>query len=421
LLQYALLWFAARELGPASFGDFSFALSAGLMLAQVADFGLQLFVQRELSRLAIPGADRRPYFTDEAAAGRLVGGGLAIKAALSVVAMALMALLLFVEPVGHKGALMLVGFSTVLGTALEYLAYCFRALGRLRYEALSNVIGRGVNLALGAGLLLVGGGVLGLAVAGSLAMILAIGFAYRRLLVFVRPVWRPDWGYWRVMRAQPAAIGIGVVFSIISFRVDNLLIPPILGPGRGSEALGVYNVAYKLFEPSQIIPGVLLAATFPIMARIRNPQSAQQPSIVGQNLAVLVSLGAAVSLGIFVLAAPVVGFLYGVQYAPSVAVLQVLALAVLPMYVNYLLTHTLIALDGPWLFAYFTLAALVVNVAANLLLIPSSGIIGAAWATVATELALLALCAGGVVRLLSHSTPARADISPERGVEEGLP
>src|SRR5438270_5192255 len=102
VLQYALLWAAARSLGRADFGDFTFGLSVGLMLAQVADFGLQLFVQRELARLAIPGASSRPYFTDEVAASRLVGGGLAIKSALSVVAMALLAGLVLIEPVDNK-------------------------------------------------------------------------------------------------------------------------------------------------------------------------------------------------------------------------------------------------------------------------------------------------------------------------------
>src|SRR5437868_15122095 len=97
VLQYALLWVAARSLGRADYGDFTFGLSVGLMLAQVADFGLQLFVQRELARLTITGIGdrgsgvgppvdpipdprspipgRRPYFSDEAAASRLVGGG----------------------------------------------------------------------------------------------------------------------------------------------------------------------------------------------------------------------------------------------------------------------------------------------------------------------------------------------------------
>src|SRR5207237_8974239 len=54
-LQYGLLWAAASSLGRADYGDFTFGLSVGLRLAQVADFGRQLFVQRELARLTITG------------------------------------------------------------------------------------------------------------------------------------------------------------------------------------------------------------------------------------------------------------------------------------------------------------------------------------------------------------------------------
>ena len=93
LMQYVLLWAAARTLAPADFGDFTFALSIGFMVAQVADFGLQLFVQRELSRLAVQGATSPPYFTSTESAGRLLGGALVIKAVLSCVALAAFALL----------------------------------------------------------------------------------------------------------------------------------------------------------------------------------------------------------------------------------------------------------------------------------------------------------------------------------------
>src|SRR5690348_5737981 len=84
VLQYLLLWSAARTLTQADLGDFTFALSIGFMLAQVADFGLQLYVQRELARLLVEGSPDGPHFNDADAAGRLVGGGLAIKAALSL-------------------------------------------------------------------------------------------------------------------------------------------------------------------------------------------------------------------------------------------------------------------------------------------------------------------------------------------------
>src|SRR3954463_10874476 len=89
LLQYLLLWSAARSLTAGDFGDFTFALSIGFMLAQVADFGLQLYVQREVARLTVPGSGPKARFSDEPAAARLIGGGLVIKAGLSLVAMLL--------------------------------------------------------------------------------------------------------------------------------------------------------------------------------------------------------------------------------------------------------------------------------------------------------------------------------------------
>lgn len=404
LLQYALLWVAARTLsGAEEFGRYTFALSIGLMLAQVADFGLQLFVQRELARLAIPGASARPYFTDEGAAARLIGGGLVIKAALSLVALGIMVAVALAWPVASKGAVILVGLAAVLSTTLDYLSYCFRALGKLRYEALAALLGRSAHLGLGVGLLLLGAGIWGLAIAGNLAMLLGIGFIYLRLRRYVRPTWRPDWGYWRGMLGQPTAIGIGVIFSIISFRLDNLLILPISGEGE----LGIYNAAYKLFEPSQIVPGVLLAATFPMIAQSVQGASRREAqgagklrSLLAQNLLLLLLLALGVALAMLILAAPLVRLLYGGRYSLSAPVLQILAAACVPMYLNYALTHTLIALDRPRLFASFTLAALVVNLASNLALIPLLGIAGAALATVITEVALLLLCSVAVIRLV---------------------
>ena len=92
--------------------------------------------------------------------------------------------------------------------------------------------------------------------------------------------------------------------------------------------------------------------------------------------------------------------LYGAPYAGSAPVLQILAFACVPMYLNYALTHTLIAANRPRLFALFTLAALFANVAANLVLIPALGIEGAALATVSTAIVLLALCSVALYRLL---------------------
>jgi O-antigen/teichoic acid export membrane protein len=414
LLQYALLWIAARQLSQGDFGDFTFALSIGFMLAQVADFGLQMFVQRELARQLSTDGSNNPHFTDPVRAGRLIGGGLLIKAALSIVAMILIGIVVVLEPVGNKDALIFLGFAMVLGTGLDYLSYCFRALGQLGWEAWAGFVLRVLNLALGVSLLIVGAGVWGLALSYVIATVAALLMSYRRLLRYIRPVWRVDWTYWRASLTQPTAVGIGVIFSIITFRLDNLLIPPIIS----REALATYNVAYKLFEPSLILPGVLLAATFPLLSRAAHEARSKPTAftdLLSQTTLILLGSGIIAAVALALLAAPLIDLLYGSAYAASAPVLAWLALACIPMYVNYGLTHTLIAIDKPKLYAIFTLVALGVNIVANLALIPTLGIVGAAIATIATEACLLIACSVAVVRhmaTLKTSAPPILAINP---------
>lgn len=414
LLQYALLWVAARRLDLAGFGDFTFALSVGYMLSQVADFGLQLYVQKELARLAIPDAKTRPYFTDEKAAARLIGGGLVIKGALSAAALLLMLLVVLLEPVGNKVPVLLVGLSMVWLTVLEYLAYCFRALRRLKNEALAYLTGRAINLLLGLALLFLGLDVWGLGIAANVAAISAIAYSYTQLLAYVRPEYRADWGYWRRSLAQSAAMGLGIVFSMLAFRVDNLLIPPLVGATYASEALSIYNAAYKLFELSLIVPGVVLAATFSLLSKAAGDDrlgagTGDLKQVLGQSLAALVGLGVVASLVLALGAVPLTGLLYGDKFGAAVPVLQLLALGCVPMYASYGLTHALVAVDRPQVYAAFTGVCLLVNVASNLLLIPVMGVEGAALSTFLTEVALLTLCCVAFVRYLRGPLMGKAE------------
>ena len=144
-----------------------------------------------------------------------MGGGLAIKGVLSVVALLLIAAAVFLEPVGNRGALLVVGLTMVLGTTLDYLSYCFRAFGRLGWEARLGFISRLLNLVLGVALVLWGGGVWGLAVATFVSMLVAVLLGYRLLLRYVRPIWRVDWAYWRASmgnRQQSASVSYSVSF-----------------------------------------------------------------------------------------------------------------------------------------------------------------------------------------------------------------
>ncbi|HET6261465.1 MAG TPA: polysaccharide biosynthesis C-terminal domain-containing protein, partial [Chloroflexia bacterium] len=312
-----------------------------------------------------------------------------------------------------KAPVLLIGLSMIGLTALEYLAYCFRALRRLKNEAIAYVTGRAINLLLGAALLYAGLDVWGLAIAANVAAVVAIVYSYSRLLDYVRPDYNVDLAYWRRSLGQPVAMGLGIVFSMFAFRVDNLLIPPIVGAAQASETLSIYNAAYRLFEMTLIVPGVVLAATFSLLSRAGGSGGSGSGAgggglrpVLGQTMMVLMGLGVLASIALWVGAVPLTGLLYGDKFGAAVPVLQILALGCIPMYASYGLTHALVAMDRPQLYAAFTGVALVVNVAANLLLIPRVGVQGAAFATFLTEVALVVLCAAAVLRHMRGSSMA---------------
>jgi O-antigen/teichoic acid export membrane protein len=80
------------------------------------------------------------------------------------------------------------------------------------------------------------------------------------------------------------------------------------------------------------------------------------------------------------------------------------------MALNYALTHQLIGWNRHAAYAALCAAALAVNLAVNSRLIPQLSLLGAAWATVATEGVLTSGC---LAVLLSHRAAQRRTLSPQ--------
>jgi O-antigen/teichoic acid export membrane protein len=83
---------------------------------------------------------------------------------------------------------------------------------------------------------------------------------------------------------------------------------------------------------------------------------------------------------------------YGVPYDYAAPAFAVLSLALPLFFLNYALTHQVIGWDGQRAYLRIAALALVANVAANIALVPSQGMVGAAAATVITELVVAAGC-----------------------------
>jgi O-antigen/teichoic acid export membrane protein len=118
-------------------------------------------------------------------------------------------------------------------------------------------------------------------------------------------------------------VGLGLL-SFVSIRADDFLIAYFLGP----VALGYYTVAYRLLLTfSQLFDSTIKNVTFSTFSRLQNDaEKLKEAFYEVTKLTVLITLPAA--LGAFVLAPELVVTVFGQQWAPSIPVMQVLALAV---------------------------------------------------------------------------------------------
>ena len=101
----------------------------------------------------------------------------------------------------------------------------------------------------------------------------------------------------------------------------------------------------------------------------------------------LVMLGWPITVGVFLLAPQFNSLLH--LYAGSEPALQILALAIVFMFADNTFAATLNAIDKQNVFAFVAMVGLVINVGVNLVVIPRYGYLGASWAVVVTEAALV--------------------------------
>lgn len=192
---------------------------------------------------------------------------------------------------------------------------------------------------------------------------------------------------------QATPFGAAAAVQSLYTRLDILL----LGQLATTVALGLYNVAYKPTNLAVYFGATVAGTLFPLMA-----QASGVDAPVGFHRAVR-GLGAAapaMALAFSGLAGPLLRVLYGQEFTAAAPILVLLAWSAAA---NWLYAPLGIALQARgqerWWLASLG-GALALNAAGNLWAIPRWGAVGAAGATLASELALLGFGAFLVGRTL---------------------
>ncbi len=368
----SLLFFVtmARELGTDGFGAFMFALGLTGALLIGAGFGTDELTAREVAR-------------DHSRGGRYLSDVSALKTASAVVLLALAVLISQLGDFSYdaRAAVVIVG----VGVAVEAIArtwyMIFQANERLDLISLSIVIQRTLTAVAGIVVLTRGGGVVAASLVFSIGAVcgLVVSELSVRRLVPSRP--RPQPRAWPRLLKTAFPIGVAFLLYILLLRLDVTLLSFIAGEAE----VGLYAAAYRLVESTQFVAWAMSAAMMPWLSR-----TATGGLVRGYELG-LKAMNAVllpISLVFVLFAEGIVDLLYGDAFAPAVLPLQLLGLTSALYGMQSLASTTLIARDSPGTFGKLVGVVVVLNLGANLIVIPKYGADGAAAVSLASGLLL---------------------------------
>jgi O-antigen/teichoic acid export membrane protein len=193
----------------------------------------------------------------------------------------------------------------------------------------------------------------------------------------------PDWTGIRSVMRPVLTLGAAQCLSLMSYNVDSVLIGVMLGPGP----VGLYAAAYKPITAILAAPVTYFQGLFPSFARSFKEDRPQFSAMVLRSLRFTAIFAIPVGVGGTLLAGPVIELLFGPNYAAAIPVLRLLSWSAVLVTLRGNFRHTLNAAGKQHLDLSCAGVAASLNVALNLVLIPRYGIVGAAWATVSSEVA----------------------------------
>jgi polysaccharide transporter, PST family len=301
----------------------------------------------------------------------------------------------------------MLGIAALVNAFVDHFGAILRGYERFGDEAKLNASRAVLTATLGFVSLYVGRSLTSLCAAlaaaslGSCAYGIAILFGSRPRQR--RVTGRVDRLFARSVLRHSIPIWIAGFLSLLYFKVDTLFLQAFAGDAE----LGAYGAAYKFFEGAMIVPAVLLAVAFPKLSRAhRHPEV--QRRLEWQLGSVLFGLGLTAGAACFFGGDPLVKLTFGADFGRAVASLKVLAWGLPLLFLNFGLTHFLLARDMGRATSVLALAMLVLNVGLNLSLVPQRSGPGAALATVLTEVALTLGCFGALRESDTRQSAPRA-------------
>ncbi len=184
-------------------------------------------------------------------------------------------------------------------------------------------------------------------------------------------------------------LGLTLLFNVVYFHIDSI----ILTFTRTSAEVGIYGLAYKIFELPLVLPTFFMNALYPVMLTY---QKNELKHIIRKSCILLFFTSLLFTVAVW-FSAPLLVYIK-TDFSSAIPALRVLSLGLPFFFLSSLTMWILIAARKQHALVYIYGGSMVFNIALNMVFIPQYGYMAAAWITVASE-ALVLLVSGIAVVL----------------------
>lgn len=374
---FITIWLA-RYLGPEQFGSFNYAISFVALFSVLSTLGLDNLINKEL--LAHPTESNS--ILGSSFVLRIVGAILLCILSISIIS------ILRPEDTVMLTFVVIISL-TFFFNVFDIIKYWFQSHVQAKYSAIAD----GITLVISAIVKIIL--ILNEAPLISfvwLILIEAIILSIMLLIIYkIKSNQISKWTFnkekakYLLQEAWPLILA-GTLYVLYT-RVDQIMLGEIVGDA----SVGIYSAAVRISESWMFIPTIIATSFFPAMLNARKVDYSLYIQRTQHLLNLMAFLGLCAGIGVWFLAEPFISLTFGSHYIDSVNVLVIhiwgaIFIAMSSVSYRYFLAEGLQRSSF-----YRGLAGFIVNIILNYFLIPLYGAVGAAIATVVSQIMALYL------------------------------
>jgi len=375
LISFLVTIYLVRYLGPENYGNLSYALSFVGIFSVISTLGIDNVLYREL----IVYPEKRNTYLGSAFILKLIAG--CIACILTIAG----GFLLAIDDVSQL-IIIILAF-TFIFNSFNVVVYEFQANVQQKYPSLVSLYVVIILNILKINIIFFDQGILYIGFILLLESIL-----YAMLFAYIRFRHYGTFRHWNfdkstalsILRDSWPFIFIALFVSIYS-RIDQVMLKHLID----SSAVGIYDAAVRIAEVWLFVPGIIASSLFPAILNGKKTNVHEYKKRLITLLGLLVAFALVPALLALLVAQPLMTAIYGPAFSTSAGVFSIYVWSGVFVSISVVLQYFLLAENKRKIIFFSAFGTMILNVILNILLIPTFGVAGAAWATLISYIVLV--------------------------------